>query len=241
MSTESAYLFLLSENAVSPHCMEKFFPLFDSRYWSFTWCQLFFFHLDRPVIDCVGRFPIGSFTRLRGLLVLVMLSLLLVFVLLIWSHFSICFSTVLWWSVSCLGFGLLCLWLLLFVVPSWFVTFSLVSRLMSCLQFLGFLFICCLFANFVFGGLGMIFALGVSRLLMSWNVSSLVFGFIFLCFSVASGLTAVVVILFVSGALVVWWLCYVMTLWLSIFSFLFCVALACPGRFSGVNQRLGIG
>ena len=102
-----------------------------------------------------------------------------------------------------------------------------------------------MFASFVFGGLGMIFAFGgfAPRLLMSWNVSSLVFGYIFLCFSVASGLTAVTVvaILFVSGVVVVWWLRYGMMLWLSIFSFSFCVVLACPGRFSGVNQRLGVG
>ena len=51
MTTKSAYLFLLSENAVSPHCEEKFFPLFGSLYWSSTWRQLFFFDLDRPVID----------------------------------------------------------------------------------------------------------------------------------------------------------------------------------------------
>ena len=35
MSTKSAYLFPLSENAVSPHC-EKFFPLFVSLYCSCT-------------------------------------------------------------------------------------------------------------------------------------------------------------------------------------------------------------
>ena len=91
---------------------------------------------------CVGRFLTGSFTRPRGLPVLVMLSLLLVFVLLLWSLFSICFSTVLWRSVSCLGFSFLRFWLLLFVLPSWFVTCSLVSRLTTCLRFLRFLFIC---------------------------------------------------------------------------------------------------
>ena len=81
----------------------------------------------------------------------------------------------------------------------------------------------------------------VPRLLMSWNMPSLVFVSIFVCFSVASGLTAVIVILFVSGVLVVWWLRYVMMLWLYISRFSFCVVIACPGRFSGVNQRLGIG
>ena len=39
MTTRSAYLFLLSENAVVPHCETKFFPLFGSLYWSWTWRQ----------------------------------------------------------------------------------------------------------------------------------------------------------------------------------------------------------
>ena len=59
MSTKSAYLFLLSENAVSPHCEEKFFPLFGSLYWSCTWRQLFFFDLDLPVIDLCWKVSHG--------------------------------------------------------------------------------------------------------------------------------------------------------------------------------------
>ena len=59
MSTKSAYLFLLSENAVSPHCEEKFFPLFGSLYWSCTWRQLFFFDLDRPIIDLCWKVSHG--------------------------------------------------------------------------------------------------------------------------------------------------------------------------------------
>ena len=51
MTTRSAYLFLLSENTVVPHCETKFFPLFGSLYWSWTWRQLFYFDLDRSVID----------------------------------------------------------------------------------------------------------------------------------------------------------------------------------------------
>ena len=100
-----------------------------------------------------------------------------------------------------------------------------------------------MFASFVFKGLGMIFTFGVflPRLSMSWNVSSLVFVSIFLCFSIASGLTAVVVILFVSGVLMVWWLRYVKMLWLYIFRSSFCVALVCLGSFSRVNQCLGVG
>ena len=51
LSCKSAYWFLLSELVVSPHCVEKFFPIFGSLYWSVTWRQLSFFDLDRPVID----------------------------------------------------------------------------------------------------------------------------------------------------------------------------------------------
>ena len=103
MTTKSVYFFLLSENAVSPHCEEKFFPLFGSLYWSCTWRQHFFFDLDRPVIDLRWKVSHGSFTRPRGLPVSAMLSLLLVFVLLLSSLFNICFSTVLWQSGSYLG------------------------------------------------------------------------------------------------------------------------------------------
>ena len=55
MTTRSAYLFLLSENAVVPHCETKFFPLFGSLYWSWTWRQLFYFDLDRSVIDLAWK------------------------------------------------------------------------------------------------------------------------------------------------------------------------------------------
>ena len=41
----SSYLLLFSENAVIPHCVPKFFPLFGSLYLSWTWHQLFFFDL----------------------------------------------------------------------------------------------------------------------------------------------------------------------------------------------------
>ena len=141
MTTKSAYLFLLSENAVSPHFEGKFFlclVLFIGLVLGISFSFLIWIVL---LLICVGRFLTGSFTRPRGLPVLFMLSLLLLIVLLLWSLFSICFSSVLWRSVSCLGFSLLCFWLLLFVLP-WFVTCFLVSRLMSCLQFLRFLFIC---------------------------------------------------------------------------------------------------
>ena len=103
MSMKSAYLFLLSENAVSPHCEEKFFLLFGSLYWSCTWRQLFFFDLDCPVIDLQGREA---------------------------CWFWVCSCRVSFTFVLSLSSGCQC------------SVVALVSRLMSCLWFLGFLFIC---------------------------------------------------------------------------------------------------
>ena len=51
MTTKSCYSYLLSENMVSPHCVEKFAPTFGVLYWSTTWRALSFFDLDRQVID----------------------------------------------------------------------------------------------------------------------------------------------------------------------------------------------
>ena len=135
MSTKSAYLFLLSENAVSPHCQEKFFPLFGSLYWSCTWRQLFFFDLNRPVIDLCWKISHGvlyTAERLAGFG---------------YARSTACFCSAPVESLQHLFFhcplavsGLS--WLLLFVLLSWFVMRFLVSRLMSCLWFLGFLSIC---------------------------------------------------------------------------------------------------
>ena len=51
MSTKSAYLMLLSDRSAIPHCVAKFFVPFGLLYWSATWRQLFFFDMDRQVID----------------------------------------------------------------------------------------------------------------------------------------------------------------------------------------------
>ena len=51
ISSKSTYLFLLSEDRPTPHCVDKFFLQFSTRYWPLTWSQLFFFKLDCPVID----------------------------------------------------------------------------------------------------------------------------------------------------------------------------------------------
>ena len=88
----------------------------------------------------------------------------------------------------------------------------------------------------------MIFVLGVfvPRLSISWNVSSHMFlsisSFVFPSLPVRPPL-----LLFCSSVGCSWCGGFTMMLWLSIFSFSFCVALVCPGRFSGVNQRLGVG
>ena len=50
--TKSAYLMLLSVRSTVPLCVVKFFFIpFGSLYWSATWRQLFFFDMDRQVID----------------------------------------------------------------------------------------------------------------------------------------------------------------------------------------------
>ena len=51
LSTKSAYLMLLSDRSAIPHRKVKFFIPFGSLYWSATWRQLFFFDMDRQVID----------------------------------------------------------------------------------------------------------------------------------------------------------------------------------------------
>ena len=48
---KSCYLYLLSENVVQPHCVTKFASTFGVLHWSTTWRSLFFFDLDRQVID----------------------------------------------------------------------------------------------------------------------------------------------------------------------------------------------
>lgn len=59
MSAKFCYLYLLSENLSSPHCVEKFLPTFGDLYWSSTWRELFFFDMDRPVIDVAWKIAHG--------------------------------------------------------------------------------------------------------------------------------------------------------------------------------------
>ena len=58
LSCKSAYLFLLSENVVTPHCLEKFLSLFNTPCWSVTCRQVSFFCLDRSVIESCSRGPL---------------------------------------------------------------------------------------------------------------------------------------------------------------------------------------
>lgn len=51
LTTKSAYSLLLTDRSVVPHCVEKFSVPFGQLYWSTTWRQLFFFDIDRPVVD----------------------------------------------------------------------------------------------------------------------------------------------------------------------------------------------
>ena len=51
ISAQLAYRFLLSENRSSPHCILKFSPVYGQLYWPSTWSQLYFFPIDRPVLD----------------------------------------------------------------------------------------------------------------------------------------------------------------------------------------------
>ena len=51
MSTKSCYLYLLSENMVQPHCVDKFSFTFSPLDWPAAWCPLSFLDVDRQVTD----------------------------------------------------------------------------------------------------------------------------------------------------------------------------------------------
>ena len=61
VSTKLVYSYLLSAAHVTPQCVAKFFPQFGPLYWSCTWRQLFFFDLDRQVIDLAWKVTHGVF------------------------------------------------------------------------------------------------------------------------------------------------------------------------------------
>ena len=59
LTTKSAYSLLLIDRSFVPHCVEKFSVPFGQLYWSTTWRQLFFFDIDRSVIDLCWKIAHG--------------------------------------------------------------------------------------------------------------------------------------------------------------------------------------
>ena len=59
MTSKCVYFFLMSESRGDPHCVEKFLPLYGVPCRPTTWRQLFFFDLDRPVIDLYWKIAHG--------------------------------------------------------------------------------------------------------------------------------------------------------------------------------------
>ena len=59
LSAKLCYLFLLTNDLPTPHCVVKFTPTFGDLYWSTTWRELFFFDIDRPVIDLSWKIAHG--------------------------------------------------------------------------------------------------------------------------------------------------------------------------------------
>ena len=59
MSAKSCYLFLLSTDIPTPHCVNKFRPVFGDLYWPDTWRELFLFDYDRQVIDLSWKIAHG--------------------------------------------------------------------------------------------------------------------------------------------------------------------------------------
>ena len=59
MSTKLCYQYLLSENMVPPHCVEKFAPTFGSLHWPTMWRTLHLFDLDCQVIDVSWKIAHG--------------------------------------------------------------------------------------------------------------------------------------------------------------------------------------
>ena len=67
MSTKTCYLFVLSENMVSPHCVEKFAPTYGALDWPSTWGSLSFFDLDSQVTDLCWKIAHGLLYTMQRL------------------------------------------------------------------------------------------------------------------------------------------------------------------------------
>ena len=182
----------MSENALSRHCEEKFFPLFGSLYWSCTWRQLFFFDLDRPVIDFCWKVSHGvlyTAERLAGfgyaLSTACFCSAPIESLQHLFFHCPLAVSVLSWLQSIMFLASPLC--------PTTLVRHVLFVFSADELSAVPRVFVYLLKVwKFCIWGLGMIFVLGVlvprlsmswsvvPRLSMSWSVSSLVFGSIFL-------------------------------------------------------------
>ena len=206
LTTKSAYSLLLIDRSVVPHCVEKFSVPFGQLYWSTTWRQLFFFDIDRPVIDLSWKIAHGVLYTAERLASFVMASQLSVFVVTRLSLWSICFFTVLWQPVFSPGFIICSFVLLRLLVLFCRVMFCLVSLVMISCVFLGFLCMLLMFVSFLFGWPEMtfVFVMSGQEPSRSWSVLNLGYGFTFLFSSVVSSRRAVAVILSGSGVLTVW-------------------------------------
>jgi len=60
VSTKSTYSLLLEFHRREPTCVRSFGPVFGPLYWPSTWSQLFWFSLDRPVIDISWQISHGG-------------------------------------------------------------------------------------------------------------------------------------------------------------------------------------
>ena len=68
MSTKSCYLYLLSENMVQPHCVDKFSFLFGLLDWPAAWRPLSFLDVDRQVTDLNWKLAHGMLYTAQRLL-----------------------------------------------------------------------------------------------------------------------------------------------------------------------------
>ena len=187
LTTKSVYLSLVSELPGVPHCVGKFLPSFGPLYWPSTWRQLFFFDMDRQVIDLSWKVAHGvlyTADRLSSFGYAIPTACFCGHALESLDH--LLFSCPL--AVSVLSWLSSLLFLSSPLVLSFFAMSVLDSRKMSCCASLGFLFMLSMCVSFLFGWLGMTFASVMCslELLLFWNVLSPGSGIICHCFSAVS-------------------------------------------------------
>ena len=188
LTTKSAYLTLVSELPRVPHCVGKFLPSFGPLYWPSTWRQLFFFDMDRQVIDLSWKVAHGvlyTADRLSSFAYAIPTACFCGHASESLDHL---FFSCPWLLVCFPGFLRCCFFLLHPLVLSFYAMSVLDSRKMSCCASLGFLFMLSMCVSSLFGWLGMTFASVMCslELLLFWNVLSPGSGFICHCFSAVS-------------------------------------------------------